>query len=148
MRTRLVLLLVFVTIFAVALAGCEPAVTEPTPVPPAEEPGVAPDVTPDETPDPDEIRVIEVDAEDFEFSPNEIDVEVGETVQFVLNSIDDTHTFTVTPSIGDPEVLFSIEVPAGGTEQVTWTFDQEGEYYFFCEFHEDEGMWGTITVSE
>jgi plastocyanin len=157
MRTRLVLLLVFVTIFAVALAGCaELGLTDPTPTPPAVEPGVTPEETPDEpavvpddTPDVDEdVRVIEIDAEDLEFSPDEIDVDLGETVRFVLNSIDETHTFTVKRNIGDAEPLFTVEIPAGSTQEVTWTFDENGEYYFYCEYHEAEGMWGTITVND
>lgn len=114
-------------------------------------------------------RTIEVDMVDaLRFEPEELDVQVGQTVTFVLiNRGEIVHEFV----IGDEEyqqdhademmemmeegamdhehLPNALDVAPGETGELTWTFTQEGELLYGCHEpgHYQGGMVGTINVS-
>lgn len=108
-------------------------------------------------------RTIEVVTKDpYRFEPEELEVESGETVTFVVtNEGERTHEFV----LGDIEYQDShgeamaagamhhegnaVTVEPGATEQLTWTFPEEGEVFYGCHVagHYDAGMVGAISVS-
>lgn len=108
-------------------------------------------------------RTIEVVTEDpYRFEPEELEVESGETVTFVVtNEGDREHEFV----LGDPEYQEShgqemasgamhhegnaVTVEPGATEELTWTFPDDGEVLYGCHVagHYDAGMVGAISVS-
>lgn len=115
---------------------------------------------------------IQVEATDpFVFTPDNVDVEVGETVTFEVTNTDAIdHDFV----IGDEEAQDeheeemremddmegmegemehddpnAITISAGETASITWTFTEPGEVLFGCHEpgHYDAGMYGTVTVT-
>lgn len=103
-------------------------------------------------------RTIEVHADEFTLDPDTIEVEVGETIEFVLvNDGNAQHEFSIgqghehhsgmehgaaTGSTG--------AVDPGDEETLVWTFTEAGEIQFACHIagHDEQGMTGTLTVSE
>jgi uncharacterized cupredoxin-like copper-binding protein len=113
---------------------------------------------------PDEAtRTIEVAATaPFRFDPEDLELNTGETVTFVVSNEDDVvHEFV----IGDRAYQDSHEeemasgemhhegnavtVEPGDTQELTWTFESAGEVFYGCHVagHYDQGMVGTIDVS-
>lgn len=108
-------------------------------------------------------RTIEVVADDpYRFEPEDLEVESGETVTFVVtNEGEREHEFV----LGDEEYQEShgaemasggmhhegnaVTVAPGATEELTWTFPAEGEVLYGCHVagHYDAGMVGAIRVS-
>lgn len=114
-------------------------------------------------------RTIEIDMLDtLNFEPDSVDVQVGETITFVLtNSGAIVHEFL----IGDDEYQQEhaeemaemmdegtmehgdspngLEVDPGETAELTWTFTEEGELLYGCHEpgHYLGGMVGTINVT-
>ena len=99
-------------------------------------------------------RTIEVSALDsLEFDPDDIEVEVGETITFtVTNEGDLEHEFV----LGAPSEHAGhggggsnhLHLTAGVTDEIAWTFDEAGEVKFACyvDGHDQSGMTGVITV--
>lgn len=108
-------------------------------------------------------RTIEIAARDtYRFDPEELEVEPGETVTFVVtNDGNEDHEFV----LGDAEYQEShgdemaagemhhegnaVTVAPGATEELTWTFPDGGEVLYGCHVagHYDAGMVGAISVS-
>jgi cytochrome c oxidase subunit 2 len=92
-----------------------------------------------------EPRKIEVTAKKFEFSPNQIEIKAGETIQLIVNSIDTKHGFECK-ELGIKKVTFEKEKPA----TITFTANKPGTYEFkcvnFCGFGHGK-MKGRIVVS-
>ncbi len=105
-------------------------------------------VTVSETPSNDaNIREIEIVAGDLAFNTQNIEVQKGETVRFVAKSTDIFHTFTAKASPEATDLWFSLNLfPDAEPQTLEVTFNEAGEYYFFCLPHESLGMHGTITV--
>ena len=83
---------------------------------------------------------VTVTAKDFAFSPNEISVDPGETVDLTfVNSDDTTHTFTAD------DVGVDISVDGGKTGTATFTAPDSGTVEWHCKIH--SSMTGTITVA-
>ncbi len=72
------------------------------------------------------------------YSPNPVEVEVGETVTWV-NDDSIMHTATSNGGIFNSDVLFE-------GHSFSYTFDREGEYPYFCDIH--PGMVGTVVITE
>jgi len=112
-------------------------------------------------------RVIEIDADDdFSFTPDTIEVEVGETITFRVTNVGNLpHDFTLGDSetqdehdaemaemddmgmdADDPNAM---TVPTGETPELTWTFTEAGEILMGCHVpgHYDAGMRGEITIT-
>ncbi|MGI8998710.1 MAG: cupredoxin domain-containing protein, partial [Candidatus Limnocylindria bacterium] len=77
--------------------------------------------------------------EDFLFSPEDLTIEVGDTVTWTnLDSFSHTATSTSGPASFD-----SGDLATGAT--FSFTFDTAGTYEYFCEIHPN--MIGSITVT-
>jgi plastocyanin len=89
-------------------------------------------------------RTIEVAGGNFYFEPSNIEVEQGETVEFVFRNEGGTHDMRI-PDLGQGTSITS----GGETESFTVTFEETGELEFICSVgtHAAQGMTGTITVS-
>ena len=89
-------------------------------------------------------RVVSVGLQDessiYVFNPAQLSFAKGETVSIELTSQNEFHSFTVD-SLG-----LDVEVEAGESTSVTYTFDTVGTYDLICIPHESLGMVGTITV--
>lgn len=97
------------------------------------------------TPNPAQVQsgTTTVDMQDFAFKPPTLTVKKGTTVVFV-NKDNAKHTVTA-----DDKSFNSKDVDAGKT--FSFTFDQPGEYRYYCEYHGDKGgvdMSGTVNVTE
>ncbi|HEV2755784.1 MAG TPA: plastocyanin/azurin family copper-binding protein [Actinomycetota bacterium] len=111
----------------------------------------------------DATRTVEVAATaPFRFDPEDLELNTGETVTFVISNDDDVvHEFV----LGDRDYQDAHEeemaagamhhegnavtVAPGDTEELTWTFPAAGEVLYGCHVagHYDQGMVGTIDVS-
>jgi plastocyanin len=81
-----------------------------------------------------------VGVSDFAFSPSSVTISVGDTVAW--NLTDGTHTSTSgTPPDGDGLWSQTLDPAA----PFTFTFEEPGEYSYFCRFHPDF-MSGTVIV--
>ena len=120
---------------ALALGACGGQTNEP-----GNEPAVAANTT--------------VEIADFAFDPDPLDVSVGEKVTWT-NTDDILHTVTSgvpkeqgVPGVSkdkaaDPDGLFDERLDLDAT--YTFTFDEPGEYTYFCDIH--AGMQGTVVVT-
>lgn len=91
-----------------------------------------------------ETRTVVVEGGAFYFEPNMIEVEQGETIEFVLENAGGSHDMRI------PELGVGTSVIQGGeSESFTVTFDEAGEFDFECSVgsHAAQGQTGTIVVS-
>jgi plastocyanin len=72
------------------------------------------------------------------FSPNPVEVKVGETVTWI-NDDSGRHTVTSKDGVFDSGMM-------GKGQSFSHTFDKVGEYLYFCEPHPN--MVGTVVVTE
>lgn len=109
--------------------------------------------------DPGEVdRTIALTAEEFQFTPDSVEVTKGETIEFVItNEGKSQHEFALG-SIHTHDPGMQHEPSTGGTGAITpgeeatlvWSFTDAGETSFACYIagHNEQGMTGTISVSE
>ncbi len=117
----------------------------------------------------DVARTVSIQADEYQFSPQELTVKAGETIKFVIkNNGTLKHEFTV----GDADEQMAhrqsmagmsdmkhggdmhdmpanaVHVGPGETRELTWTFTRAGKLQFACNYpgHADLGMEGDITV--
>ena len=99
-------------------------------------------------------RSIAVKMGDYRFTPDEITVRAGETVQLQLTNTDSLtpHNFTLKAERAGLNV--DTDVSAGKTEAVEITPLVPGTYKFYCNkkllfftSHRDRGMEGTLNVT-
>ncbi len=96
----------------------------------------------EETPQP---RRIELTARKFEFSPAQITVKAGETVELVASSLDSEHAFECK-ALG----IRTVRLPHGVSKIISFTAMQAGTYEFQCSHYCGSGhrrMKGRIIVS-
>ncbi|MFW5714162.1 MAG: cupredoxin domain-containing protein [Brevefilum sp.] len=122
------LLLTFILVVGLAVAGCAPAqeMTEP-----AETESPAED---------QENEGVEVVMQGNTFQPQEITISTGTTITWTNEDAVD-HTVT-SGTRGSPTEMFDASVGAG--ETFSFTFDEPGTYEYFCSIH--PGMDGTVIV--
>jgi cytochrome c oxidase subunit 2 len=92
-------------------------------------------------------RAVKISAERFSFTPSEVRVKAGETIEFQLRSEDTDHGFRIL----DTEVNVRIPKRGKGTVTATFTPAREGRYTFECSHVCGAGhgfMRGTIIVSK
>ena len=79
------------------------------------------------------------------FSPNDITINEGDTVEWVWNSL--AHTVTSGTGSGDQDVgvLFD-EILDSLNPTVSFTFNTAGDYPYFCRPHELQNMNGIVRV--
>jgi plastocyanin len=78
-----------------------------------------------------------VAAENFAFVPSEVTIKVGDSVRWSL--VSGAHTTTS----GNPD--FSWDQTITADTPVVVTFDQAGDFIYFCSFHGDQ-MSGRVVV--
>ncbi|MDQ3964339.1 MAG: cupredoxin domain-containing protein [Actinomycetota bacterium] len=105
-------------------------------------------------------RTIEVSADEFRFSLDEIEVDRDETIEFVVGNDGQTaHEFSIGGGHEDsgghdhvhgPASGSTGAIPPGETTSLVWHFTEAGETVFACyiENHDKQGMTGTLTVGE
>jgi len=87
----------------------------------------------------DNVRIIQVNATSFEYSPNVITVKKGDPVKIIINDVDKTHGIAV-PDLG-----------VNGIGSVEFTPDKIGTFSFRCPTYCGSGhreMTGTLIVTE
>lgn len=72
------------------------------------------------------VRVIQVHAKRFSFTPSEITLQKGETVKLVLTSEDVPHALVI------PELNVKQEVSKGHPAEVTIVADKAGDFHGMC----------------
>ncbi len=88
--------------------------------------------------------MLEVNIADFMFDPQELTVQVGDTVTWTNND-DVPHTVTAgTVDMPTPEEFDSGQLQPGDT--FSYTFDEAGTFDYFCTLHPD--MTATIIVED
>ncbi|HWS20105.1 MAG TPA: cupredoxin family copper-binding protein [Nitrososphaera sp.] len=89
---------------------------------------------------PDNSKVVKIVANSGSnsFSPNPVEVKVGETVTWI-NDDSGRHSVTSKDGTFDSGVM-------GKGQSFSYTFDKAGEYPYFCSPH--PGMVGTVVVTE
>lgn len=92
------------------------------------------------TPVPEGTTIVKIvaNAGSNSFSPNPVEVKVGETVRWV-NDDSQGHTVTSKDGTFDSGIM-------GKGQSFSHTFDSAGEYQYFCEPHPT--MVGTVVVTE
>lgn len=91
----------------------------------------------------------------FDFNPDELSVEQGETILFVVtNEGDQEHEFVIGEEGGHEHGEHedgpnSVLVPPGETKELAWSFTRSGMVKFNCFVagHNKAGMTGTISVA-
>jgi cytochrome c oxidase subunit II len=72
------------------------------------------------------VRVIQVHAKRFSFTPSEITLQKGETVKLVVTSEDVTHALLI------PELNVRQEVSKGHPVEITIVADKPGDFHGMC----------------
>jgi plastocyanin len=88
-------------------------------------------------------KALKVDAYDFRFEPTSLTVEAGQAVKVsVHNEGNAEHNFSLD------EAKVNLDVDEGQAKDATFTAPSKpGDYTYFCEYHRDRGMKGTIHVT-
>jgi len=90
----------------------------------------------------DSLQTVDVTATDFSFTPGKLIANIGDPLELVLtNAGNAPHTFTID------EFAVDAEVAAGEETTVSITPSDSGEFTYYCRFHRNQGMEGSITVS-
>src|SRR5438552_4355742 len=86
---------------------------------------------------------VAISASEFRFSPNSLQVAVGQRVTLTLQN-----TGVVEHDVTIPSTGFSLLARAGQTATGDFTFDKPGVFDFFCSIpgHKDAGMKGSLMV--
>jgi len=74
------------------------------------------------------------------FDPGELTFSVGDSINFVIESETEFHTFTVE------DLGIDAASDAGESVEFNFKFDRAGTFQLVCIPHETQGMVGTITV--
>ena len=92
---------------------------------------------------PGEALSVDVELRNYAFTPRQFEIRQGDTIEFVLDSIDILHSFTVEE--------LDIDWHLNKNDELTesHTFDRPGTYRLICIIpgHEVLGMRGTIVVA-
>ncbi|MBY0370922.1 cupredoxin domain-containing protein [bacterium] len=98
-------------------------------------------------------KTVQVQIVSMGFSPKQIQIEQGDTVEFV-NTARIPHTVTADPSLAANAA--NVVLPVGAAafdsgslqsgETFSHTFDVAGDYQYICRPHERMGMMGRIAV--
>lgn len=87
-------------------------------------------------------RTVDIEASNFHFAPDRIELRKGEEIALALTSDDGPHDFAVD-GLG-----LVADVGGGGTSTQRLRIDQPGTYTFSCTIpgHRDGGMEGSLVV--
>ena len=73
------------------------------------------------------VRVIEVKATKYEFTPKTFDIPLGTAVQFKVTAVDNTHGFEIE-GVKDS----CVTIPKGETKTIDYKADKAGKVSFKC----------------
>jgi cytochrome c oxidase subunit 2 len=73
------------------------------------------------------VKVIEVKATKYEFTPNKIDIPLGTAVQFKVTAVDNEHGFEIE-GVKDS----CVTIPKGETKTIDYKADKAGKISFKC----------------
>ena len=93
---------------------------------------------------------VDVVMQDMRFTPNRIDVRVGQTLEIHLMNLGPQRHDLVFPALEMPGLRAQEAVVEPGATAVMWiTFDTPGSYPFMCDLpgHAAAGMTGAVFVS-
>lgn len=122
-------------VFIILLGACTttiPADMQPPPLTPPPLPNILESSY-------DDILEIRIDAQQFEFLPNEINLNKGERVRLIVTARDVNHTFTL------PEFGIDEELEVGEDLRVELLPNKTGTYLFYCD-KQGHKMQGTLVV--
>ncbi|NEO90619.1 MAG: plastocyanin [Moorea sp. SIO3G5] len=119
---------------ATEVAEEEPTPAEPTEVPVASEPAAAADAG-------TYTVKMGTDNGQLKFEPSTLTIKAGETVKWVMNNIGPHNVV-----FDDAESLTHKKMLMAKGSSYTSTFDEVGEYSYYCAPHRGAGMGGTIIV--
>jgi plastocyanin len=80
---------------------------------------------------------------DFNFSPESLDVAVGDTVTW-MNQGDNQHT-TTSGEVGAPDGKWDSGVLSSGGSFM-YVFATAGNYHYYCQLHGSMGMKGVVST--
>jgi len=86
------------------------------------------------------VEATQVLIQDFAFDPPHIQIKVGDTVTWTQGTDEEPHTATADDGAFDSGTL------SDQGETFPFTFDEAGEFSYFCEIHPE--MLGLVTVTE
>ncbi len=72
------------------------------------------------------VKLFNMTAKQFEFSPKQIKVSAGDTVRLTIKNLDVAHGFAIN------EFNVNQSLPAGKTTTLEFTADKKGVYRFYC----------------
>lgn len=83
----------------------------------------------------------------FTWVPNDLSIEVGDTVEWIYSA--GSHTVTEGTDDSSPPIGFKLfdEVLSAGSPLVSFTFTETGDVDFYCRPHRGLGMTGVIHVT-
>ncbi len=85
---------------------------------------------------------ITITEHDFFFDYSNLDVTAGPAVARLMNAGSVAHTFTI------PELKVDLELKPGESTVIDLEGRPTGDYMWFCRFHQDRGMKGSLTIRE
>lgn len=90
-----------------------------------------------------EVKSFTVEGKPFEYSPSEIKVKQGETVQITFKNLAGFHDLTI-----DGLNVATKQISAGETDTVQFIADKAGTFEYFCSVgtHREQGMVGKLIV--
>jgi len=149
---RLIGLLMFLGLVAMACGTAATPVSQPAPVP-TTTPTISPTAALGATMTPSQkrqaARKVELQTTtSLKFYPSKIRVEPSESIEFVITDTSGfPHTFTIATSRAKQQILQDVTIVGQQTKSVRVTFPEEtGTLYLFCRPHEWAGMIGMIGV--
>lgn len=93
----------------------------------------------------DNVVSFTVEGENFSFAPSQIEVKEGDTVRITFKNVGGFHDFVI-----DEFDVATSQFGAGNEETVEFVADKTGSFEFYCSVgnHREQGMVGTLTVTE
>lgn len=91
-----------------------------------------------------ELKSIVIEASNFKFTPNQIVVNQGDTVQISFTSMEGLHDLTI-----EGLNIKTKTVNTGGVEELTFVAEKKGTFRFYCSVgnHQVMGMEGILVVN-
>ncbi|MCA9390461.1 cupredoxin domain-containing protein [candidate division WWE3 bacterium] len=91
------------------------------------------------------VKEFTIEAGSFYYTPNMIEVQKGDTVRIIIESVDMMHDFTL-----DAFGVQTPVTPAGSSNTVEFVADTIGSFEFYCSVgqHRQLGQVGTLIVTE
>ena len=92
-----------------------------------------------------EVKVFTIEGSNFKFVPNTMTVKKGDTVRVVFKNVGGFHDFVI-----DEFDVATAQINGGAEEAVEFVADKAGTFEYYCSVgsHREQGMVGTLTVTE